>query len=205
MSGGVRVGVLGGSFDPVHTGHLILAEEALQALALTRVLFMPTYIQPFKQDAEVSPAAERLNMLTLATAGNEALGVTTVELDAGGVSYTINSLRALKDEYGGEAEIFFLLGADMFVNLEKWYLAKELLSEFSFGVGYRPGQANETVLADMRDRLTETYGAKISLIKNRQIDISSSEIRRRVREGVSIRYLVPDAVCAYIHEAGLYV
>jgi nicotinate-nucleotide adenylyltransferase len=199
-----KIGVLGGSFDPVHCGHLLLAEAAIEQAGLDRVLFMPTHVQPFKQDAAVSPAEDRLAMLTLATADNEKLGVTRVEIDEAGVSYTILSLRKLREEADAADSIWFILGADMFVNLHKWYLKEELLTEFSFVTGLRPG-ADRTAFDACAADLSARYGTKIVVIENRQFDVSSTEIKQRARDGRSIRYLVPDRVREYIDERRLYV
>ncbi|MDR0852150.1 MAG: nicotinate-nucleotide adenylyltransferase [Clostridiales Family XIII bacterium] len=198
-----KLGVLGGSFDPVHYGHLLLAEEALEQAGLDRVIFMPTHVQPFKQDASVSPVEDRLAMLSLAVGTHEKLGITTVEIDEPGVSYTIFSLRKLREEANADDSIWFILGADMFVNLHKWYLSNELLTEFSFVAGMRPG-SDQAAFAYYAAKLNVTYETEIAVIENRQFDVSSTEIRQRVRERRSVRYLIPDPVREYIDAHGLY-
>jgi nicotinate-nucleotide adenylyltransferase len=199
----MRTGVFGGSFDPVHNAHLAIAERAISAGKLDKLLFMPVHSQPFKLGANISEGARRMKMLRLAICGDERFDVTDIELSRGGVSYTIDSLRNIRD--GGEeaGDIFFLLGADMLLMLEKWYKADEMLREFSFIAARRPG-GGENDFALCAERLRESYGARVILMDNPLTDVSSSEIRARVREGRSIEGLVPASVGKYIYENGLY-
>ena len=190
-----RIGVFGGTFDPVHIGHLIFADAAREQAGLSNVLFMPANIQPFKQDDLVAPD-DRIRMLRLATAGNPYFGVTTVETDKGGVSYTIDSLRELDAEFPGRG-ICFIIGVDMFLNLWKWKEADTLIREFDFAVGARPGydlQAAEEAAEDLR----KTHGARIDIVKNPLMEFSSTEIRRRLASGESIRYHVPESVRRFL-------
>ncbi|MDR1067978.1 MAG: nicotinate (nicotinamide) nucleotide adenylyltransferase [Clostridiales Family XIII bacterium] len=199
----MKIGVLGGSFDPVHTGHLLLAENARMQAGLSRVLFMPAYIQPFKRDARVSPDDERTAMLRFALRGNPYFAQTDVELVRGGVSYTIDSLRELRAGAAGELagdRLAFILGTDMFLMMEKWHLAAELLAEFDIIVGVRPGYAGgahekvERYAAALRER----YGANIRLIGSSDMELSSSDIRERLTNGGSLRYLVPEDARRYL-------
>jgi nicotinate-nucleotide adenylyltransferase len=223
LEGVQNVGVLGGSFDPVHFGHLMLAEEAIKQAGLERVLFMPTKIQPFKQDVFVSPAEDRIAMLKLATEGDESFGVTSMETDAEGVSYTIFSLRKLRDAVSAlsviapefscnrepeadsrpKSQIWFILGADMFMNLHKWYMSDELLTEFAFVCGLRAGTPRREV-EDYAKTLTTKYGTKTVVLDNNLLEISSTEIRRLVRVGASAKGLLPEVVREYIEERRLY-
>ena len=191
-----RIGVFGGTFDPVHTGHLLFAEAAREQAGLSSVLFMPAHIQPFKQSEETLSDDDRYRMLRLATEGNPYFGVTTIEYDLGGVSYTIDSLRALQAEYKG-ARICFIIGTDMFLNIGKWKEADVLISGFDFAVGTRPGYDSKAA-AKTAEELEKMYGARIVFINNPQIEVSSSEIRRRVSAGESIRYYVPESVRRYM-------
>jgi nicotinate-nucleotide adenylyltransferase len=216
----VRIGVLGGTFDPVHFGHLKLAEIAARAAALDKVLFMPAHIQPFKQDARVTGDAERVEMLRLAISGNEKFEITDVELARGGVSYTIDSLRRLRAQYAASTEVtgaeeasgqtaengikwFFILGADMFLSLGKWRKHERLMREFAFVVGHRPGYRTAETEESAR-RYTEEYGAELLIAAGALPDISSTELRRRAQAGESLRGATPDAVAAYIVRRGLY-
>ncbi|MDR2157114.1 MAG: nicotinate-nucleotide adenylyltransferase [Clostridiales Family XIII bacterium] len=197
-----KIGIFGGTFDPVHNGHLLLAEEVLEQADLDKVLFMPTRIQPFKQDLRVSSAEDRLGMLSVAVNGNDALGITEVETERREVSYTIHSLYRLRAMLGEEAEVCFIVGSDMFPNMDKWYRAGELLREFPVVVGLRPGSDGR--VGDCARRLAAEYGADVVTVRNRMFDVSSTDIKARVRMGRSIRYLVPDGVREYIYAAKLY-
>jgi nicotinate-nucleotide adenylyltransferase len=190
-----RIGVFGGSFDPVHIGHLLVAETALEQLALSQVLFMPTNIQPFKQDAKVTPADDRVRMLRMAVKSNPRFGVSTIETDRAGVSYTINSLQTLRTRMG--TEIVFILGADMLKMISQWSRAEEILTEFSLAVGVRPGTDKEEVTAQANE-LRAKYGTVITLLDNIPIHISSTELRARMKNGESVRYLIPDDARVYL-------
>jgi nicotinate-nucleotide adenylyltransferase len=200
----VRIGIFGGSFDPVHSGHLLLAEQALEEAQLDKVLFMPAFIQPFKQDSKVSANEHRLAMLRLAIEDNSRFGITEVELENEDISYTIVSLRKLKAEFGDDCDIVFVVGTDMFINLEKWYMAEELMRDYEISVGLRDGEAEKEAVVT-RDYLMNRYSAKIRLMRNRKFEVASTEIRNKVREGGSIRYLVPSKVRDYIYESKLFV
>jgi nicotinate-nucleotide adenylyltransferase len=199
----MRIGVFGGSFDPVHKAHIAIAERAAEAAALDRLLFMPVYAQPFKPGADLSDGAHRMEMLRRACEGDARFGATDAELARGGVSYTIDSLRAIRDDGARRGEIFFLLGADMLLMLEKWYKADELLREFSFIAARRPGDGNENPERCV-EGLRLRYGTRVILMDNPPMDVSSSEIRRRVRMGENIGGLVPASVGEYIDAKGLY-
>jgi len=198
-----RIGILGGTFDPVHIGHLILAEQARVEACLDRVIFMPAMVQPFKLNMRCAEGEHRYAMLLEAIAGNPYFSVSRLELDSSEVSYTANTLKACREEFGAETELYFIIGTDAFLNLEKWYAAEELLAGYSFAVGTRPGYRDEERNA-LIARLRERYGAKIVPICNAEVEISSTEIKNRIGEGKSIRYLVPERVEEYIRNHGLY-
>ncbi|MDR3294881.1 MAG: nicotinate-nucleotide adenylyltransferase [Clostridiales Family XIII bacterium] len=197
----MKIGVFGGSFDPIHNGHLRIAENAFAEAGLDSLLFMPVYMQPFKIGKTMCAPARRLEMLRLALQGKPEFSVTGVELRERGVSYTIHSLRTIRAQSPADAEIYFLLGADMLLMLEKWKLAAELLREFSFIVAARPGSDSVEPFAAY---LSDTYGTRILHMKNELLDVSSSDIREKVRQGKKIRGLVPKAVEEYIYENGMY-
>jgi nicotinate-nucleotide adenylyltransferase len=198
----VRVGVYGGTFDPVHLAHLILAEEARCALGLERLLLVPA-AQPWRKSHRVvSPAAHRLAMLRLAVADDPYFDVSTIEIDRGGPTYTVETLAALKAELGSEADLVFILGEDALLDLPNWRDPTGILRLAYLGVAER-GDGHGIDLGPV-ERTLPGVRARILRIPMPRIDISSSDIRRRVREGGSIRYLVPGPVQAYIAEHQLY-
>ena len=191
-----RIGVFGGTFDPVHIGHLMLAETAREQVDLSLVLFMPAFIQPFKQDIEMTPDEDRIRMLSYAIKNNSKFDLTTIECQREGISYTIDSLRALREEYKG-CSISFLIGTDMFLNIEKWKDADALLKEFDLIVGVRPGYLYDEA-ESLAAKLKDLYGTRIDLIDNPPVDLSSTEIRNRIKNKESIRYRVPESVWLYL-------
>ena len=197
---GLRLGVLGGTFDPVHLGHLILAEVGREQLRLGRVLFVPAG-QPWRKAGRAVAAAEyRLAMLRLATRGHPAFEVSSIELERAGPTYTVDTLEALRRENPG-AELFFLVGIDALLDLPNWREPGRIVELATLAVAQRPGERLD--LGEVSDRLPEVASRLVQL-EMPLIDISASAIRERVRKGFSIRYLVPDAVEAYIREHGLY-
>lgn len=199
-----KIGILGGTFDPVHYGHLILAEQARAEASLDRVVFMPAMVQPFKLNVKTAGGDHRYAMLQIATAGNPHFSVSRMELDKPEISYTINTLNDCRAELGADTELYFIIGTDAFLNLEKWYAAEDLLEGFSFVIGTRPGY-KEQELKTLIGRLRAQYGTKIIEINNPEVEISSTDIKNRVREGKSIKYLLPESVEEYIHKNRLYL
>lgn len=199
----MRVGIFGGTFDPVHLGHLILAEEARWTLGLDRLLLVPA-AQPWrKSDREVSPAVHRLGMLRAAVADDPYFDVSTVEIERGGATYTVDTLTALRAELGAAADLVFILGEDALLDMPHWRAPAEILRLARLGVASRGGAlaadltALEQALPGIRERVT--------VVPMPRIEISSTDIRRRVRDGGSIRYLVPAATRDYIAEHRLYL
>ena len=189
----MRLGVLGGTFDPVHLGHLRLAETAREQMGLDRVVFVPAGLPWRKAGASIAPAGHRLSMLRLATACNPAFEVSDLEVAREGPSYTAETLEALAEAHPG-AELFFLLGEDALADLPNWYQPERIRELATLAVARRPGEPVEA---------GGSNGAVVWLEMPR-LEISATEIRDRVRSGLSIRYLVPDAVEKYIREHGLY-
>ena len=202
---GKKIGVLGGTFDPIHLGHLIVAEDLREKLGLKEVLFIPAG-RPWlklKEDKPISAAKHRLAMVKLAVASNPFFKVSTIEIDRPGFSYSIDTVLELKSKLGAKAEIYFIVGPDALEGLPKWKEPARLLEECQVvGIG-RPGYTG----ANLRklDRSIPGASRRITLVDVPQIDISSTEIRQRVAQGLSIRYLVPGSVEKYIHEHRLYV
>jgi nicotinate-nucleotide adenylyltransferase len=216
-----RIGVLGGTFDPLHLGHLRAAEVVRDVLGLDRVLFVPAATPPHKasgieRDARVVTASShRLRMVELALSGERFFEASRVEVERGGRSYTIDTMESLAASFPG-SHLFFVTGTDAFSEIRTWKMWRELLSRYSFAVHERPGApldgAPEALPADLRARVTGAGDAPgrsrdetaIVLVRSAMLDVSSTEIRASVRERRSIRFLVPDAVEAYIRENRLY-
>lgn len=196
-----RLGVFGGTFDPPHLGHLILAETAADCLALSRVLFVPAADPPHKRSAAVRASAEhRLAMTALAIADNPRFALSRLDMDRPGPHYTVDMLRLLREQHPG-AELYLLLGSDSLRDLPTWSRPAELLTLARLGVMHRPHiepdlDALEAVLPGLRDRL--------HWIPAPPVDLASSAIADLITAGRSIRYLVPDRVLDYITAHGLY-
>lgn len=200
-----RYGILGGTFDPPHLGHSILAQEVYARLELDRVWFIPTGTPPHKPGANVTPAAERLAMVELAVAQDERFAVSPIELERAGPSYTVDTLRALRARWGDSVELYFIVGWDMLLYLPQWHDAAGVLAQLDALVAvHRPGfDADAEGLAQVRASVPE-LAEKLLLLGVPQVEISSSAIRERVVQGLPIRYLVLDAVRTYIEEHELY-
>jgi nicotinate-nucleotide adenylyltransferase len=197
-----RIGVLGGTFDPPHVGHLWLATLAADAIGLDRVLFMPAAQPPHKGGKLVSRGTDRLVMTRLAIAGDPAFELCPIEMERPGPSYTIDSIDELERLYAGRAQLFLLMAADSLNAIDTWREPDRLLERIEWAVGPRPGDP----LPD-RSALEERFGAnaaRIHLLSGPSLDVSSSVIRRRVAARQAIRYLVPRGVEELIVERGLY-
>ena len=196
----MRLGVLGGTFDPVHTGHLVLAEQAREQLRLDRVLWVPAG-DPWRKAGEpVSPAEDRLVMVRLAIEGDDAFEVSTTELDRAGPTYTLDTLQQLHGEYAAE-ELVFLLGLDALADLPNWHKPAELIRLALLGVARRGDEQPQ--LAEL-ERQMPGLEERVRWVEMPRLDISGTELRRRASEGRSLRYLVPPAVASYVREHGLY-
>jgi nicotinate-nucleotide adenylyltransferase len=197
-----RIGVLGGTFDPPHVGHLWLATLAADAMGLDRVLFMPASTPPHKGGQLVSRGTDRLLMTRLAITGDPAFELCPIEMERPGPSYTIDSIDELERLYEGQAQLYLLMAADSLNAIDTWREPDRLLERIEWVVGPRPGSE----LPD-RSALEERFGeraARIHLLSGPSLDVSSSEIRRRVAGGHAIRYLVPRGVEELIVDRGLY-
>lgn len=186
--------MLGGSFDPVHFGHLLIAERAAEAARLDRVLFIPAALAPHKRHRTPAPPAERLAMLRSAIRGNPRFAVSDLEIRRGGVSYSVDTLRELRRHHPS-AKLFWILGADAFAILSTWRSLREVTTRTSFLVAARPASPRRKPPID---------SLQVKYFDAPLVDISSSEIRDRARRGLSLRYLVPEAVARHICRKGLY-
>ena len=196
----MRVGLLGGTFNPPHLAHLVCAQEAHTQLGLDRVVLVPVYEPPHKE-AERDPGVEhRVELCRRAVAGDDRLAVSRIEADVPGRSYTVDTLKRLH-ESSPQDELTFIMGGDMAHALPTWHEPEQVLSLATLGVAEREGVRR----TDITERLAGLAGAEsIRFFDMPRLDISSSLIRRHVAAGRPIRYLVPDAVAAYIADAGLY-
>ena len=189
-----RLGLFGGSFDPVHLGHLLVAQTALEELGLSRLFFIPAAQSPFKPQSAAAPGPLRLAMLRLALAGEPACEVDDQEVRRGGVSYTIDTVRDYATRFP-QAELFYLIGADHVAKLPQWREAAELAERVRFVVIPRPGE--------MPAPAPEPF--RVSLLRGHPLALSSSQIRARVRSGASIRNLVPAGVADFLRNNRLYL
>lgn len=198
-----RIGILGGTFDPVHNGHIGLAEDAREQVRLEKVILIPARLQPFKLDRKIADGYHRFQMVKLAVQEKCGLEVSNYELQQERISYTYMTLRALKAQSGDNSRLFFITGTDAFLKVSTWKHAKEILSTCSFAVGSRPGY-RETELDECIEHLKRVYNTHIVKIHNRKRDISATEIRERLEAGESLSGMVPEAVERYIKKYGLY-
>jgi nicotinate-nucleotide adenylyltransferase len=199
-----RIGVFGGSFDPVHMGHLTIAQDAVERLELDRLIFVPAAIPPHKQDQKLASGRQRLEMLQLATEGNLRFEVSDLELQRGGVSYTVDTILQVQADHPA-AELFFIVGIDSLTILHSWKKVDQLLGLCTLVPFARGGEDPARVAEQIQ--LSRDWKARLMerVIRIHEIEISSSEIRMRLAEGLSIRYLVPPEVEMYIAEHGIYV
>lgn len=200
-----RIGLYGGSFDPIHFGHLISARSIAEQLGLTKVILIPALCPPHKQDRRLSGGEHRLAMAQLAVEGDPLFEVSDVELRRPGPSYTIDTVSAFRQELGDAAEIFWIIGADSLPELRSWRKIGDLVRLAHLVTAARPGWQPPPV-QDLARSVGEEYAKE--LIENRcttpEIGISSTEIRARLAAGLSVRYLVPEKVASYITVKSLY-
>lgn len=189
-----RIGLFGGSFDPIHMGHLLVAVAAREELGLDRLFFVPAAQSPFKPERQPTPASQRLRLLRLALAGMAWCEIDDQEIKRGGISYTIDTVKDYTRRFP-KADLFYLVGADHATQLHKWRAADELAQLVQFVVIPRPGQASTVVPQPFRSQQLVGFPAAIS----------SSEIRGRVRKGLPLEPLVPAAVAEAIRNNGLYL
>jgi nicotinate-nucleotide adenylyltransferase len=191
-----RVGIFGGTFDPIHLGHLICAEQLCQALEQDAVLFVPANVPPHKPKTEPAASEHRLEMVRVAIEDHEEFRDSDIEIRRGGVSYTIDTVRELRRMFGGEVELWLLMGQDSYQDVSTWKEPGKIAAECFFGVACRPGYGRE-----IRDPVP---GIRTRFIDITPVDISSTDVRTRLCEGRSIRYLVPRKVEDYIRTNRVY-
>lgn len=192
---------MGGTFDPIHFGHLVTAEEALVQFNLDRVVFMPTGMPALKAREDVTPAEDRYLMTVLATASHPDFDVSRIEVDRPGLTYTVDTLRSLRETHGPSTELFFITGADAVWDIVSWRDAETVADLATFIAATRPGYDLDAARRAHEDAETRF---RIEYVDVPALAISSTDIRARVRERRPIRYLTPEPVVAYVAKRGLY-
>lgn len=201
---GFKVGIMGGTFDPIHYGHLVAAEAARAEFNLQQVIFVPTGRPPHKEGLEISDAKDRLLMTTLATLTNPYFDVSRVDIDRPGLTYTIDTIRDLRQIYGPEAALYFITGADALLEILSWKDAAELVNKCQFIAASRPGYSLGQLENALGSFFTENRRV-FHLLEVPALAISSTDIRERVRSGRPIQYLLPETVAYYIMKNHLYI
>ena len=197
-----RVGIMGGTFNPVHMAHLILAENAYRDQGLDEILFIPNCDPPHKVGLGTLPAAIRYEMLELAVDEIPYFTVTDMEIRRQGLSYTSDTLAQLQSE-NPDTEYYFIMGADSLFEIETWHEPVWIMQHCRILAAVRDGHSQDEMIR-RKDELNSKYGAGIELLTIPELDLSSTEIRSRVAMGKSIRFMVPEKVCRYIEDNGLY-
>jgi len=195
-----RVGIMGGTFDPIHYGHLVTAEAARERYRLDKVIFVPSGRPPHKAPGTVSDFWHRYLMVLLAVVSNPCFEVSRLEYERRGHSYTIDSMREFRLLYGPDADLYFITGADAMLEIFSWKEPEELFSLCNFIVATRPGYD----LQKLQNNIAASFIDKVSVLEIPLLSISSTDIRDRVKKSRSIRYLVPEAVDYYVHQNGVY-
>lgn len=196
-----RLGIMGGTFDPIHYGHLVTAEQAREALDLDLVLFMPAGVPAFKQEKRVSSGEDRYAMTLLATAENPSFIASRFEIDRTGVTYTVDTLRELRNQYPENVRLYFITGADAIIDIVSWHEADEIAALATLIAATRPGYDIETAKARIA---AADLDLDVHYIEIPALAVSSTNLRERIAAGKSIRYLTSDSVIGYIAKNGLY-
>jgi len=219
----MRIGIFGGTFNPIHIAHLYIAEASREAMGLDQVVFVPAAVPPHKEVEYGVPAERRLKMVELAVAGNPAFKVSDIELTLPRPSYSVKTVEILQEQYGKDAKLFFIMGMDSFLDIGSWHAVDRLVKMCDFVTTFRPGVPHvdlgkhkfvheiDMVMLDMLDakerdtgRVELVSGRDLHLVATLGMDISSTGIRRRLKGRKSAKYLLPEAVESYIIQNGLY-
>lgn len=198
-----KIGIMGGTFDPIHYGHLVTAEAAREKFCLDKVVFVPSGNPPHKKDKPISSGMDRANMTVLAIANNPYFEISDIELKREGCTYTVDTLKGFIKTYDEDVQFYFITGADAVMEILTWKDVSTILKLCRIVSAYRPG-SDINKFKSMVDELERVYRSNIHMIEVPALAISSTEIRRRVREGITIKYLLPEKVEDYILKKGLY-
>ena len=204
MTGREQIGLLGGAFDPVHNGHLALARAAGERAGLQRVIFLPAAVSPYKTGEPTAPGPDRLAMLRLAAAGRPEWTISEIELDRGGISYTIDTLRELRDRLGPGPEFHLIIGMDNYLSIAGWREIGEVIRRARFIIAARPGYDFDRLSGEDRLWAGRIREENRAVFIELAVPVSSSEIRRTIREGGDPRPFLPPAVSDYIARHRLY-
>lgn len=196
-----RLGIMGGTFDPIHIGHLSVADQVREALGLDAVLFIPAGVPVFKRDRRVAPAADRLAMCRLAVADNPFFDVSDIEIRRGGDTYTVDTLREMRAHYPDNVEFWFIIGADAVASISLWRESDAIAQLCKLAAVTRPGFQLDSAT---RAQVDEAGAFDVRYLQATALSVSSSDLRERLEQSLSIRYLTTDGVCDYIREKGLY-
>lgn len=198
----MKTGILGGTFDPVHNAHLAIACEALKRLSLDEVIFIPTSHTPLKEDTIITPVEHRIKMLELAIADNSAFRLSRIEIDRAGISYTVETIAALKQSADDDSELYFITGIDSLETLPRWKEPDKIIKLCRLVTVRRPGYELPDI--EELEKVIPGLAESLIIIDDPAPDISATDIRNRIAAGMSIKYLVPVPVETYIRENGLY-
>lgn len=194
-----KIGIMGGTFDPIHYGHIITASKVKKSFGLDEVIFVPSGNPPHKKERSITPAEHRLNMVKEAIKGIRGFSVSTMEIDRKGYSYALDTVNEFYRIYGEDTNLYFITGADAIAEIATWYRADELMQKCRFIASARPGY-----LFDEEHAIAEAYKSRIVLFPETNIAISSSDIRKRIGKGKSVTSMLPEEVERYIKEQHLY-
>lgn len=192
---------MGGTFDPIHIGHLACAEQAREAFGLDAVVFVPAGLPSFKRDRDIAPASDRLAMCELAVRSNPFFDASDIEVRCEGVTYSVETMRVIRGHYPDNVELFFITGADAILSITRWRDAAELATLVRFIAVTRPGFAIDDAF---KDELARLGPYRVDYLETTALSVSSSSLRERVARGLSLRYLTTPEVCKYIDREGLY-
>lgn len=199
----IRYAIMGGTFDPIHFGHLAAAETVRQKLNCQKVIFIPSGNPPHKKGRVLTDPIHRYLMTILAATSNPYFEVSNIEVNRNGYSYTLDTIKELSECYGKEVELLFITGADALLEIETWYKVDELLKLCSFVAVTRPGY-DKSKLEQKLLYLQSKYNSELHIVDVPGLNISSTDIRERIKKGASIRYLIPEAVEQYIFKHGIF-
>lgn len=197
-----RIGILGGTFDPFHLGHMSIGECSISEVNLDKLILLPANVSPFKINKEMALEHHRVRMLEAFVENNNEFTLSRLEIDTDKVSYTFDTMEQFRKLYPAD-KLYFICGSDTFVTLENWYKGKDLLKTTRFIVASRPGISKDELISKS-DYYKQQYGTLVHILKNDVLEISSTEIKSRIKKGLSIHNFVPEEIERYIIEHGLY-